>query len=776
MSYKNMISILVLVGMAMGQSQSDPDIKPDVLFIVIEDLAAITGGYGHPLVKTPNIDKLAKGGVLFDRAYCQAAVCNPSRASVSTGLRPESTGVYNNSLDWRGQIPPGHLTLPEYFQANGYETVTCGKIHHHERLFKRAIPGAQEREDRMWNRKLAIQAKGYVTPPRRPGAPRPEGLKPEDYISRSLEWGPTGLTDWQQQDGAIAQAVARELKTDRDRPRYLAVGFHAPHYPLRAPDKYFAWYPLEKIQPAQSPAHDLDDVPVQYSAFNTTDEQWLDEQEKKQVLAAYYACISYVDACVGLLIEALVESGRLDNTVICLWGDHGMHLGEHSLWRKFTLFEGSTRVPFLIVAPGVSPPGSICKRVVELVDIYPTLADLCGLPVPDGLDGISMKPLLQDPDRPWKQAAFSCKSATRRSLRTERWRYTQWDSPQQAELYDHETDPGEFTNLAKDPAYSDVVSELRRLLENDPKTELYTIDVGTPEALQELLKPSGQALPLVSAHRGGAGRGFPENCIATFAETLRHGWSLLEIDLRTTKDGVIVLHHDPTLDRTTSGSGPVADHTLAELKQLRLKDCDGRLTDHRIPTLDEALVWARGKTILVLDLKDITVPEAVRKIEEHRAEAYAMVMAYRFEDIQACHDLNPDIMMEVMIGNDKRLAEFEATGVPWRHVVVFVGHTAAVDAGLCQRIHARGARCMAGTSRNLDRRYLNAEVSDMQTLKPDYLALLAQGVDIIETDIPRDVWPLLYRNYPLPASWTKYCNVPQALRGRPPHGPRPILP
>lgn len=306
-------------------------------------------------------------------------------------------------------------------------------------------------------------------PPTRPKAPRPEWLQEDDYIYRSLEWGPTGLTDAQQRDGAIARAVAREIRKDSSKPRYLAVGFHAPHYPFRAPGKYFDGYAPEHMKLAESPADDLDDVPVSYSAFNTTDHRWLDESEKKQVLAAYFACISYIDACVGVLIDALEEAGRWDHTVICLWGDHGMHLGEHFLWRKFTLFEGSTRVPFLMVAPGVSMQAAVCTRVVELVDIYPTLADLCGLQAPSGLDGISMKPLLENPARPWKQAAFSCKSATQRSLRTERWRYTQWDGPDKAELYDHDNDPGEFNNLASDPDYRSVVSRLRTLLENDPR-------------------------------------------------------------------------------------------------------------------------------------------------------------------------------------------------------------------------------------------------------------------------------------------------------------------
>lgn len=454
---------MVLPEKSYGQRQRANE-RPDVLFIAIEDIAPLMGCYEHPIVKTPNIDALAKRGVLFDRAYCQVAVCNPSRASVSTGLRPETTGVFNNSIDWRRRIPKGMLALPEFFRDNGYETVICGKIHHHQRYFKDAAEQAQKREDRMWHRKLRAPSRAYARPPISPKAERPAWLKEDDYIARSLKWGPTGLTDTEQRDGAIAQAVAEELKAKRDKPLFMAVGFHAPHYELRAPDKYFDMYPTDKIVLPKNPENDLADVPHEYSSFNTTDDRWLSKQEKRQVTAAYYACISYIDTCVGILIDALKQTGRLNNTVVCLWGDHGMHLGEHFLWRKYTLFENAARVPFIMVAPGVTKTGAVCRRPVELLDIYPTLADLCRLKIPTGMDGISMRALLINPDSLWKKAAFTSQSAKNRSLRTQRWRYTEWGGPENAELYDHENDPGEFINLAKDPKYSATVAELSRLL------------------------------------------------------------------------------------------------------------------------------------------------------------------------------------------------------------------------------------------------------------------------------------------------------------------------
>jgi iduronate 2-sulfatase len=453
----------VLPEASYGRRHAD-GAKPNVLFIAIEDIAPLMGCYGHPVVKTPNIDALARRGVLFNRAYCQVAVCNPSRACVSTGLRPQTTGVFGNSLDWRRRIPEGMLALPEFFRDKGYETVICGKIHHAQRYFKDATDQAQQREDRMWHRKLRAPSKRYTRPAIAPRAPRPAWLKPDDYIARSLRWGPTGLSDTEQRDGAIAKAVAAELRAKHDKPLYMAVGFHAPHYELRAPDKYIEMYPPDEIVLPKNPKNDLGDVPHEYSTFNTTDDRWLSEDEKREVIAAYYACISYVDTCVGILTDALKQAGQQDNTIVCLWGDHGMHLGEHLLWRKYTLFENAARVPFIIVAPGTAKAGAVCDRPVELIDIYPTLADLCGLGAPEGLEAISMKPLLMDPGRSWKNAAFTSQGPNRHSLRTQRYRYTEWESPANAELYDHENDPGEFTNLAKDPKYGPTVKELSRLL------------------------------------------------------------------------------------------------------------------------------------------------------------------------------------------------------------------------------------------------------------------------------------------------------------------------
>jgi glycerophosphoryl diester phosphodiesterase len=292
-----------------------------------------------------------------------------------------------------------------------------------------------------------------------------------------------------------------------------------------------------------------------------------------------------------------------------------------------------------------------------------------------------------------------------------------------------------------------------------PPLPIHRLAPPTPEALRDLFRHTGEPLPFVSAHRGGPGKGHPENCLATFEHTIGRTFAILEMDPRYAKDGGIVVFHDPTLERTSTGKGRVADLTLAELKQLRLKDTEGNVTEFPIPTLDEALEWARGRTILVLDQKDVPVAVRVKKIEEHKAGAYAMVIVNTFKEAQECHAMDPDIFMEVMIPNRAKFAEFDKLGVPWRNVVAFVGHAPPEDAELYEMIHAKGASCMVGSSRNLDRQFLGGQVADLKALEPDYRAFLKRGADLIETDIAGELGPLLYPALPVPSAKQKYFHA-----------------
>jgi len=293
-----------------------------------------------------------------------------------------------------------------------------------------------------------------------------------------------------------------------------------------------------------------------------------------------------------------------------------------------------------------------------------------------------------------------------------------------------------------------------------PSSRLHTINPKNTQNLRELFRYTGEPMHFVSAHRGGPRQKFPENCIATFENTLRHTFAIMEIDPRSTKDGAIVVHHDATLERTTTGKGRVAELTLRELKELRLKDTEGIVTEFQIPTLDDVLQWARGKTILVLDQKDVPVEARARKVGEHRAEAYAMLIVYSFKDARKCYELNKNIMMEVMIPNCERFYEFDKTGIPWNNIIAFVGHTPPRDKELLQMIHVKGTCCMVGTSRNLDREFIANRTSGTAPIEQHYRALLQIGADVIETDIPREVGKLLYGKSAIPASKSKFFQRP----------------
>lgn len=282
------------------------------------------------------------------------------------------------------------------------------------------------------------------------------------------------------------------------------------------------------------------------------------------------------------------------------------------------------------------------------------------------------------------------------------------------------------------------------------------INVRTTEDLRAIFKYTGDSISFLSSHRGGPEKNFPENCIATFDNTLKHTWSVMEIDPRYTKDSVIVIHHDPTLRRNTTGHGRVSDFTLKELKKLRLKDIEGNVTNYHILTLRKVLKWAKGKTILFLDKKDVPIEMRVKMIEECKAETYAIVMAYSFEEAKLVYRLNKNIMMQVFINSPEKVREFDQIGVPWNNIVAFVGHKEPADPALFDMIHQKKSLCIMGTSRNIDREYIDGKVSNMEELKDDYNALLRKGVDVIETDIPVSV-SLVIPDQPFKTSFTSRC-------------------
>ncbi len=467
---KSLILIACLVSafsfLARAES-AEPARRLNVLLIMSDDLNCRLGCYGDPLVKSPNIDRLAARGVRFDRAYCQYPLCNPSRASMLTGLRPDRTGVRENQTHFRKNFSDV-VTLPELFRKHGYFTARVGKIFHYGVPTQIGTSGLDDPQS--WNQ---------VINPR--GRDKDEEAKIFSLLpgkfGGTLSWMAAEGSDAEQTDGIGAGQMIRLLEQHREKPFFLAMGFYRPHTPYVAPKKYFDMYPLEKIPLPQVPADDWDDIPR--PALNDLPEQRnLSDALKRQAIQAYFASITLMDAQVGRVLDALDRLSLTDKTVVVFVSDQGYHLGEHRLWQKMSLFEGVARSPLVFAAPGMKGNGRPTRALVELIDVYPTLADLCGLPAPTHLAGRSLRPQLENPDAPARKAALTQLQRGRGkrgplhgySIRTDRWRYTEWDGGSTGvELYDHQTDPQEFHNLARDPAHAATVAELKQLLQAEVK-------------------------------------------------------------------------------------------------------------------------------------------------------------------------------------------------------------------------------------------------------------------------------------------------------------------
>lgn len=440
---------------------TEPAPRWNVLFIVADDLNNDLGCYGNPVVKSPNIDRLAASGVRFDRAWCQYPVCNASRTSFLSGRRPDTTGVIDNSTPPRTHLKDA-VMLPEHFRRNGYTTIKVGKIFHTGDAFE---------DPRSWDTDIR-ETKEAKNPP-------------ESQIIEKGEGVVLNAKDEDTWDGFVARKAAALMEqAARDgKPFFVAAGFRRPHTPYIAPKKYFDLYPPEKLTPRPEPPEHVKNIPPIALTYNLGSER-LPEPRRRPVMSAYYASVSFMDAQVGVLLDTLDRLKLRDRTVVVFLGDHGYHLGEHGgLWHKMTVFEEAARVPLIVAAPGKKP--GVSPRLVELVDLFPTLAELCGLPKPDGLEGLSFVPLLGWPGQPWKKAAFTVVSHAGkvkggaeldptklgRTVRTERWRYTEWFDGS-VELYDHDTDPHEFANLAHAPNNAATIAELKRMVADGWKAAL----------------------------------------------------------------------------------------------------------------------------------------------------------------------------------------------------------------------------------------------------------------------------------------------------------------
>ncbi|MBN2473796.1 MAG: sulfatase [Pirellulales bacterium] len=482
--------------------------RPDgynVLFIAVDDMRPELGCYGFEYMHTPNIDRLASRGTLFNRAYCQQAVCNPSRASLMTGLRPDSTKVHDLRRHFRLGVPDV-VTVAQHFKNHGYHSQAISKIYHRGLDDRQSWSVPQVRPNaptyisdeilgRIAETRKELENKGIRTT-RSPGRKDPATGSTLELGSRKgprvhgPSWEAPDVADNVLCDGKTADRIVELLRRfkEEDTPFFLGCGFLKPHLPFVAPKRYFDLYPIESIKlpdnrfhPKNAPQLALHQSGEFRAYSDVPAEGPFPEPLLRDTLRAYRACVSYVDAQVGRILAELDRLGLRNNTVVVLWGDHGWHLGEQDLWGKMTNFEIATRVPMIISAPGQSNTGARTDGLTEFVDIYPTLCELCGLPVPDRLEGTSLVPLMNDPGQKWKAAAFSqyprpghypAEDHIRQmgySMRTDRYRYTEWRDHKTGEvlareLYDYETDPQGNDNVAGEAGYATLVERLGRQL------------------------------------------------------------------------------------------------------------------------------------------------------------------------------------------------------------------------------------------------------------------------------------------------------------------------
>lgn len=469
----------------------------NVLFIMVDDLRPQLGCYGDSVVQTPNIDRLASTGTVFNRAYCQIALCNPSRASLLTGLRPDDIQVYDLTTHFRRHLPDA-VTLPQLFKENGWQSQGLYKIYHLIPSDPRAFGNMDDPVS--WSRPLWLPTKSVY-------GPKGEALRQRkldemaaagdrmDYsnIPRGFAIEAPEIPDSALADGETAVQAVRALNELKDERFFLAVGFYKPHLPFIAPKKYWDLYeetdiilPGNRYAPKDAPDFALQkyaDLRLyeDYKHLRSTDD--LPEEQQRRLLHGYLACISYIDAQIGMILRELDRLKLREKTIIVLLGDHGFQVGEHNMWAtKHTNYETSVRAPLIVAKPGQQAAGSVRDELVEFVDVYPTLAALCGLDAPASLGGTSFATLLDDPEAPWpKGFAFSQypkqvggEQVMGRSIRSDRYRLVEWRIPSTEhvfhELYDHETDPHENRNVAGQPPYRDVVEHLSEALKNEWNT------------------------------------------------------------------------------------------------------------------------------------------------------------------------------------------------------------------------------------------------------------------------------------------------------------------
>ena len=468
---KNFDSKILIISIAIFLNFScTPKINNyNILFISVDDLNDWVGFMdGHPQAITPNMDKLAKNGFVFDNAYCPAPLCSPSRAAIMTGVRPSSSGIYMNSPYFRvSPMLENILTIPQYLATYGdYYTAARGKIFHR--------PTGIYADSVSWENFQDISGNTMIDHPKKSKNILVNKIPYNNKKQALLDWGTLDISFEETSDAQTAIWAANELKKDHNNPFFIACGISKPHLPWYLPKEFFNKFPLDKIILPNVSSDDLNDIPPKgIEMTNSLDTEGdyhrvTAYDKQKELVQAYLASTNYADQCVGIILDALNKSKYKDNTIVILWGDHGWHLGEKLSYRKSKLWEEATRVPFIVLVPGVTEPESRTKRIVNLIDIYPTLLELCNLPKNNKNEGRSIVPLLLNPDIQWPYPTVTTMGYLNHSVRSEDWRYIQYEDGTE-ELYNHRKDPMEWNNLASSENYNTIKEDLKNWLPKENK-------------------------------------------------------------------------------------------------------------------------------------------------------------------------------------------------------------------------------------------------------------------------------------------------------------------
>lgn len=701
--------------------------KPNIILILADDMGyGDLGCYGQQMIQTPHIDSLAKAGMRFTDYYAGCTVCAPSREAMLTGMTTGHTFIRGNFLTDQQEdpaMPDDKVTIAELLKKAGYTTGLYGKWGLGGEIYGPEIQGF----DSSFCYLDQIKAHNYYPPYLYHNGKRVYIKGNEDDKQGTYS------------HDIFVDATLNFIRNSKDQPFFLYLPYTIPH----------GSYSLPPEEPYKS-------------------KDW------PKTFKVYATMISKLDKDVGRIVEQLREKGLLNNTLILFTSDNGANRGFARFFKsngplrgtKRDLYEGGIREPMIAFWPGKIKAGKVSDHITAAWDFLPTLCELANVNIPDHIDGLSFLPVLTGKKQKdhdflyWEYYQYNYNwykkddklprnYLTNRAVRYGKWKavqnhmYRDKDAP--IELYDLSTDIGEQHNVAE--AHPDVIKKIKGFFEKsstpnapffpyapDSMAKLHTFAIQTPQQLKDFFHYTNDRIPFVSSHRGAPTLGYPENCLATFAHTLRHGWSIMEIDPHYTKDSAIILMHDPTLDRTSTGHGKISDYTLEELKKLDLKDPEGHVTKFKIPTLDEALEWAKGKTVLILDQKDVPAEVRAEKIKAHQAQSCAMVMCYTYEDAKKVYAIDKNIMMEVFIPNRQKAEEFEKTGVPWSNVVAFVTHNQPKDKEIFDYLHRKGVMAIRGSSRNVDREYRADKISKKQ-LEKAYREMVQTGTDIIEADL-----------------------------------------